>query len=112
MRSRSATAPLDHLFYALSDPTRRAILTRLTRGEANVTELVRCSRLSFAGVAKHLKVLERGRLVKRRSDRRDRRAFLYALRPEPLQEGAHWLEKYRRYWEDALDEVEGLLGAR
>jgi DNA-binding transcriptional ArsR family regulator len=106
VRSKKATARLDHIFYALSDPTRREILATLARRKANVTELVRRSRLSFPGLSKHLKVLERGELIRRRSDPSDRRAFVFELRPERLEDGALWIERQRRYWRDRFDELE------
>jgi DNA-binding transcriptional ArsR family regulator len=106
MRSRQATSELDHVFYALSDPTRRDILSTLARGEANLTRLARRSRLSFAAVAKHVRVLERGKLVRRRVDRADGRAVVLELRPRPMKAGAAWLERHRRFWEDRLAGLE------
>jgi DNA-binding transcriptional ArsR family regulator len=112
VRSRRATTPLDHLFHALSDPTRREILATLARREANLTELARRSRLSFAAVRKHVTVLERARLVRRRADRRDGRAVVLELRPAPLQAGAEWLERHRRFWQERLGELEAFVSAR
>jgi DNA-binding transcriptional ArsR family regulator len=106
VRSKNATAPLDHVFYALSDPTRRRILSRLSRAPANVSQLTAGSKLTFAAVAKHLRVLERGRLVSRRRSARDRRAVIFELRPAPLRTGASWLDKHRRFWEARFDDLE------
>lgn len=106
MRSRNATSELDHVFYALSDPTRREILSTLSRGEANLTRLAARSRLSFAAVAKHVRVLERGKLVRRRADRSDGRAVVLELRPRPMKAGADWLDRHRRFWEERLDGLE------
>jgi DNA-binding transcriptional ArsR family regulator len=111
MRSRNATSPLDHIFYALSDPTRREILATLARGEANITRFAERSTLSFAAVAKHVKVLERGRLIKRKTDRLDRRAFVFELRPQPMQAGADWLEKHRQHWQARFAELEEFVKA-
>jgi DNA-binding transcriptional ArsR family regulator len=106
VRSRNATSELDHVFYALSDPTRREILSTLSRGEANLTRLAARSRLSFAAVAKHVRVLERGKLVRRRADRSDGRAVVLELRPRPMKAGADWLDRHRRFWEERLDGLE------
>ena len=106
MRSRNATSELDHVFYALSDPTRRSILSALARGESNLTRLARRSSLSFAAVAKHVRVLERGKLVRRRTDRADGRAVVLELSPRPMKAGAAWLERHRRFWEERLAGLE------
>ena len=111
MRSRDATAPLDHLFHALSDPTRRRMLATLARGEQNFTQLAGGTRLSPTAVAKHLKALERGKLVRRRPDRSDRRAVVFELRPRPLQAGIDWMEKHRRYWQERFDGLEAFVAA-
>jgi DNA-binding transcriptional ArsR family regulator len=111
VRSKNATSELDHVFYALSDPTRREILATLARSDANLTELTERSRLTFAAVAKHVKVLERGKLVRRRIDRRDRRAVVFELRPEPMQRSIDWLEKHRRYWRERLAELDAFVKA-
>jgi DNA-binding transcriptional ArsR family regulator len=111
VRSRNANSLLDHVFYALSDPTRRRIVATLARGEVNLTGLVRRSRLSFAAVAKHVRVLERGRLVRRRPDPQDRRAVVFALRPRPMQAGIDWLETHRSYWQERFAELEAFVRA-
>jgi DNA-binding transcriptional ArsR family regulator len=111
VRSRSATSQLDHVFYALSDPTRRDILTALTRQQANLTQLAHRSKLSFTAVAKHLKVLERGKLVRRRIDQHDRRAVMFELRPRPMQTGIDWLEKHRHYWQTRFAELSTFVSA-
>lgn len=111
MRSRNATSRLDHAFYALSDPTRRSILAVLSRGEANLTSLAERSKLSFPAVAKHIKVLERGRLIRRKPDRLDRRAVLFELRPAALSAGIDWLERHRRYWQARLAELDAFVSA-
>jgi DNA-binding transcriptional ArsR family regulator len=111
VRSKNATSKLDHVFYALSDPTRRDILATLARSDANLTELTERSKLTFAAVAKHVKVLERGKLVRRRVDRGDRRAVVFEMRPEPMQTGIDWLEKHRRYWRERFGELDAFVKA-
>lgn len=99
----------DHLsitFGALADPTRRAILARLTKGEASVTELAKPFDMSLPAVSKHLKVLERAGLITRSRDAQWRRARLRAQR---LEEAADWVERYREFWEHSLDRLDAHL---
>ena len=97
---------LDATFAALADPTRRAILARLTRGETSVTELAQPFAMSQPAISKHLKVLERAGLISRGRDaqRRPRR-----LEPKPLAEATAWLERYRRFWEGRFQRLDALL---
>lgn len=97
---------LSTVFAALADPTRRAILARLQRGEASVTELAAPFRMSLPAVSKHLKTLERAGLIRRSRDRQWRRCQLEA---SPLQEAADWIGDYRRFWEGQLDRLESYL---
>lgn len=94
---------LDAAFAALADPTRRAILARLTRGEATVGELARPFALSQPAVSKHLKVLEQAGLIEsgRSAQRRPRR-----LKPAAMKTVADWIEPFRRQWEDRLDNLD------
>jgi DNA-binding transcriptional ArsR family regulator len=98
---------LDGIFGALADPTRRAILARLTAGEATVTELAEPFDMSLPAVSKHLKVLERAGLIARGREAQWRPCRLEA---SPLKEVADWVAGYRRFWEqsqqryDRLDE--------
>ena len=94
---------LDRTLMALADPTRRAILQRLSRGEARVTELARPFPISLNSVSKHIRVLERARLVRRR---RAGREHLLSFDPEPLDEAAAWIEAQRAFWSEALDALE------
>jgi len=99
----------DHLsitFGALADPTRRAILARLTKGEASVTELAKPFDMTLPAVSKHLKVLERAGLITRSRDAQWRRARLRAQR---LEEAADWVERYREFWEHSLDRLDAHL---
>jgi DNA-binding transcriptional ArsR family regulator len=93
---------LDHTFAALADPTRRAILARLAKGEATVTELARPFAISMPAISRHLKVLERAGLI---SKGRDAQWRPRSLQPEPLKEAVDWLEQYRRFWEESLDRL-------
>jgi len=97
---------LDHTLLALADPTRRAILSRLSQGEARVTELAQPFDMSLNAVSKHILILERAGLVRRR--RRGREHFL-SVRPRPLAEAADWIEAYRRSWEESLVRLEHYL---
>lgn len=99
----------DHLsatFAALADPTRRAILARLTLGETSVSELAKPFDMSLPAVSKHLKVLERAGLVARGREAQWRPCRIDA---GPLREVADWLEHYRRFWEQSLDRLDGYL---
>jgi DNA-binding transcriptional ArsR family regulator len=97
---------LDEVYGAIADPTRRAILAALARGEANVGSLVDRFPISFNGVSKHVKVLERAGLVERSV--RGREHWL-RLRAGPLREAAQWLDHYRAFWEHRLDALEAFL---
>lgn len=100
---------VDHLsvtFAALADPTRRAILARLSRGAASVTELSQPFELSLPAISKHLKVLERAGLIVRSRDAQLRPCQLDAKR---LQEAAAWIEQYRQFWEASLDRLDEYL---
>jgi DNA-binding transcriptional ArsR family regulator len=97
---------LDRTFGALADPTRRAILARLAKGEASVTELAEPFEMSLPAVSKHLKVLERAGLVSRGRERQWRPA---RLRVTPLKEVAEWTDRYRRFWEERYDRLDEYL---
>src|SRR5918912_4301896 len=92
-------------FAALADPTRRAILARLMAGEATVTELAEPFDMSLPAVSKHLKVLERAGLIARGRAAQWRPCRLEA---NPLKEAAHWLEGYRRFWEQSQERYDRL----
>ncbi|HUL54702.1 MAG TPA: metalloregulator ArsR/SmtB family transcription factor [Opitutaceae bacterium] len=97
---------LSTTFAALADPTRRAILGRLARGQASVTELADPFDMSLPAVSKHLKVLERSRLIARGRDAQWRPC---RLRARPLKEAADWLAGYRRFWEESLGRLDDYL---
>lgn len=100
---------LDQVYAAIADPTRRAMLGVLAEGEAKVGTLAARFPISFNGVSKHVKVLERAGLVTRRV--RGREHWL-RLKPAPLREAARWLEHYREFWDARLDALETLLKHR
>ncbi|MFN8647370.1 MAG: metalloregulator ArsR/SmtB family transcription factor [Gemmatimonadales bacterium] len=106
LRRTPAPERLDATFMALADPTRRAILARLARGEASVSELAEPFAMSQPAISKHLKVLERAGLVSRgrAAQRRPRR-----LEARPLAEANEWLERYRRIWEGNFQRLDALL---
>jgi DNA-binding transcriptional ArsR family regulator len=97
---------LSSTFSALADPTRRAILGRLARGEASVNELAAPFKISLPAVSKHLKVLERAGLIARGREAQWRPC---RLEPAPLKEADHWIEQYRRFWEQSLDRLDEYL---
>ena len=97
---------LDLTFHALADPSRRAIVRRLRRGECRITDIAQPFPVALNTVSKHVKVLERAGLVRRRV--RGREHYI-ALACEPLREAAGWLETYRAFWEPRLDALETLL---
>jgi len=99
-------ARLDATFAALADPTRRAILARLARGEASVTELAAPFDMSLPAISKHLKVLERAGLVARGREAQSRPCRLVA---RPLEQASQWLERYRRFWEESFDRLDDYL---
>ena len=91
---------------ALADPTRRAILARLAEGEARVTELARPFAISLNSVSKHIRILERGQLVRRR---RNGREHILTLNPQGLDEAADWIEAQRKLWAWRLSELDKIL---
>ncbi|HEX6507057.1 MAG TPA: metalloregulator ArsR/SmtB family transcription factor [Chloroflexota bacterium] len=94
---------LDETFGALSDPTRRAILQRLERGQMPVSALAQPFAMSLPAVLKHLHVLERAGLV---AGEKQGRRHLYRLRTPPLEEAAAWIDRYRTFWNDRLTALE------
>jgi len=94
---------LTNTFAALADPTRRAILARLTLGETSVTELASPFEMSMPAVSKHLKVLERAGLIARGREAQWRPCRLDA---GPLKEAANWIEEYRSFWSPHIDALE------
>lgn len=102
------TDTLSRTFSALADPTRRAMLTRLSEGEANVSDLAQpfLRKMSLPAVTKHLKVLERAGLVTKTRDAQWRPCKLNGA---PLKDVSNWMEQYRRFWEESFDRLEEYL---
>jgi DNA-binding transcriptional ArsR family regulator len=98
--------PLSATFAALADPTRRAILARVSLGETSVSELAAPFDMSLPAISKHLKVLERAGLIVRGREAQWRPCKLKA---DPLKSAASWIEDYRHHWENQLDALEGYL---
>jgi DNA-binding transcriptional ArsR family regulator len=97
---------LDRTFSALSDPTRREILERLSRGPASVSELARPIGISLPGVLKHVHILEEANLVTTQKRGRTREC---RLGPEQMDDATRWIESYRRQWERRLDRLEAII---
>jgi DNA-binding transcriptional ArsR family regulator len=100
------SASLDRVFHALAHPARRAMLRRLAEGEWNLSELAAPLRMSFPAASKHVRVLERARLVRRRVVGRAHRCRIEA---KPLADASGWLQGYRRLWEGAFQRLDALL---
>ncbi|MGH2559835.1 MAG: ArsR/SmtB family transcription factor [Thermomicrobiales bacterium] len=99
---------LSAVFGALADPTRRAILARLTQGDANVAEIAAPFAVSQPAISRHLKVLEQAGLISRH---RRRTARLSHLEAEPLREATAWLAGFQAYWDERFDQLDALLAA-
>lgn len=99
---------LSRVFRALGDPTRREMLHRLVSGERTVSELAEPFRMSLSAASKHIRVLERAGLIRRKVEGRTHRC---RLEPGRLKEVHAWLLRYERYWAERLDELEALLEA-
>ena len=99
---------LDVTFQALADPTRRGMLASLALGEKSIGELSEPFRMTFAGAAKHVKVLESAGLIERRKDGRRQ---ICTLKAEPLAEAEAWLRQWENFWTARLDRLEALIDA-
>jgi DNA-binding transcriptional ArsR family regulator len=97
---------LSDTFAALADPTRRAILGRLSRGEATVNELAAPFAMTLPAVSKHLKVLERAGLIDRGRDAQRRPC---RIRAAPLKDVAEWVEHYRKFWEESFERLDDYI---
>jgi DNA-binding transcriptional ArsR family regulator len=101
-----ATDRLSVIFAALADPTRRAILARLSEGDATVSELAKPFTISLPAISRHLKVLENAGLISRSKNAQWRSSSLEA---EPLREATEWMERYRVFWDVNLDRLDAHL---
>ena len=108
MKTRSLQSNLDQTLLALADPTRRAILQRLSEGETRVTALAHPFAISLNSVSKHIRLLERARLVRRR---RAGREHLLSFNRQPLDEAVAWMEAHRRVWTGRLEALDAMLQA-
>ena len=106
MVERLSAARLDDAYLALANPVRRSLIERMGTRETRVTDLAQPFDISLAAVSKHLRMLERAGLVRRRIDGRD---HWLLVDPKPLSAAAEWIERNRRFWEERLDTLEGLL---
>lgn len=97
---------LSQVFAALADPTRRAILARLSKGEASVNELAEPFDVTLPAISKHLKVLERAGLIERTRSAQYRPCRLQAT---PLRDAANWIDHYRQFWEESFDRLDAYL---
>jgi DNA-binding transcriptional ArsR family regulator len=101
-----SSAKLNRTFAALADPTRRRILAHLARGDKRVTHLALPHAMSLPAVSKHLRVLEKAGLLRRR---RYGRVHQMKLEAKPLKQAAQWVEEYRKFWEGSLDRLADYL---
>ena len=101
-----AADPIDGVFAALADPTRRAIVARLARGDATVNELAAPFPISMQAISKHLNVLERAGLIVRTREAQWRRC---RIQPAPLREIAGWVAQYQQLWEERYDTLDSYL---
>ena len=106
MQTQTRPDQLSITFAALADPTRRAILARLAKGEATVTELAAPFDLSLPAISKHLKVLQRSGLLEQGRQAQWRPC---RLKPEPLRDAAEWVGQDRRHWEASFDRLDDYL---
>lgn len=100
------TLQLDTIFASLADPTRRDILLRVAHGELSVSELAARYNVSFAAIAKHLKVMERAKLIVKR---REGKKQMVSLAPEALMSADEYLEQYRRMWQSRYDKLQTII---
>jgi DNA-binding transcriptional ArsR family regulator len=103
------SAQLDEVFNALCDPTRRAILARLTDANARVTEIAADFPVSLNSISKHIRMLERAGLLRRSVNGRD---HVLSLNAEPLAQASAWIERYRRFWEGRLAALDTYVTAK
>ena len=102
----SSPAALDHVFHALADSTRRAILRDVAAGSKTVGDLAQPHAMSLAAVSKHLDVLERSSLIRRERHGKQR---IVSLNPHPLETAQDWLAFYQQFWSDRLDRLQTTL---
>ena len=109
MVEHSRSAELDRVFSALADPTRRAILRRLTEHPATINEIAKPFRVSLNAISKHVMRLERAGMLHREIKGRQHYCW---VKPGPLREANHWLEHYRQFWEERVDSLEAYVARK
>jgi DNA-binding transcriptional ArsR family regulator len=109
MVEHSRSAGLDRVFSALADPTRRAILRRITRSPATIKEIAKPFRVSFNAISKHVMTLERAGMLRREIKGREHYCW---IEPGPLREANEWLENYRQFWELRMDRLEAYVARK
>ncbi|HEX8800710.1 MAG TPA: metalloregulator ArsR/SmtB family transcription factor [Terriglobales bacterium] len=109
MVEHSQSGELDRVFSALADPTRRAILRRLTHRPATINEIAKPFRVSLNAISKHVMTLERAGILRRQIKGREHYCW---IEPGPLREANEWLEHYRQFWEQRLDALEAYVARR
>lgn len=102
----AAAGRLDAVFHALAHPARRSMLRRLSAGPRNIGELASPFAMTFAGASKHVRVLERAGLVRRKVEGRE---HVCRIVPQPLKAATDWLADYERYWTTRLDALDAFL---
>jgi len=109
MVDHSRSADLDRVFSALADPTRRAILRRLSHRPATISEIAKPFRVSLNAISKHVMALERAGMLRREIKGRQHYCW---IEPGPLREADEWLEHYRQFWEQRLDSLEAYVARK
>lgn len=104
--SKFSSDTLSDTFQALADPTRRAILARLAKGESSIQDLAKPFKMSLPAISKHIKVLERSHLIVRRKRAQQR---ICSLETQSMKEAVSWIEHHRKLWEDRLDRLDEYL---
>ncbi|WP_035605054.1 metalloregulator ArsR/SmtB family transcription factor [Haloferula sp. BvORR071] len=106
VKERDRAPTLDKVFHALAHPARREMLRHLAGGERNLSELAKPLRMSFPAASKHVRVLERAKVVRRRVVGRE---HLCRIEGKPLEKASGWLEGYRQFWEESFEKLDSLL---
>ena len=109
MQQAAPKEPLDLVFFALSDPTRRGMLAQLAAGETNVGSLAAPYEISQPAASKHLRVLERAGLIQRRREGREHRI---KIDPRPIDDASMWIGRYAQFWREQFDAVDAYLEAK
>jgi len=101
-----ANSELDSVFSAISDPTRRGILSQLKHGEATINQVAEPYDMSQPAISKHIRVLEKAGLINRR---KEGTSYVLSLNARPLEEASSWFEEYKEFWTNKLDQLDDFL---